>query len=403
MTPPTGAPRYRPSQPVLTLAAARLIGAIASYMVFPFVAVRLVDGGAGLAAAGLVAAAGPAAGAIAGIFGGMAADGIGRRNALIVGNLGSALAMAGFAFSHGVLAFALLNALNGVSRAVARPASSAIVADVTAPHERAEAYAYGRVAMNVGAALGPFLGAFFVLSHPEALFLGAAGAEVAICLMFALLIAETGRNLGTVSHREVARRVAGDSVLWLYMVGGIIQFGTYMIIETIFPAFLKGAVSSGLTLYAAMSLVNTALVAIGQIPLNRRLGGLPKGSVFAWGLTLFAAAYVGFTFLRLPIALLGTMIVFTAAEMVVFAVMPAFEAELGDDAVRGRVFGLLGLKSFGAALWPLGAGALLQVGGARLAFPVVAIVALAGAYILRRAVRLHEAAAPAPAYPIQET
>lgn len=384
---------YRPSGPVLTLALTRLIGAVASYMTLPFIAVRLVDAGAGFAAAGLVVAIGPATAALAGVFGGMLADTVGRRRALFLGNLGSMLAMAGFALSHGVLAYALLGALNGASRAVAGPASSSVVADVTSPQERAEAYAYGRVAMNIGAALGPFIGALLVISHPAPLFLSAAAADLAIVGILALMVPETGRRRREVSHREAARMMAGDGALWLYMAGGTIQWGTYQIIETIFPAFLKGAVPGGLTLYAIMTAVNTVMVATLQLPYNRALRQRPKGTIFMTGLLLFAAAYVGYAFLRLPAALIATMVVFTLGEMTVFAVMPAFESELGVEAIRGRMFGVLSLKRLGAALWPLGAGILLAWGGPRPAFLAVAGAAVAAGIMLRQAVRMRDARA----------
>lgn len=384
---------YRPSRPVLVLAVARFLGAVSSYMVLPFISVRLIESGTGFAVAGLVTAAGPAVTALAGVLGGMAADTIGRRRSLAIGNTLTMLSMIGFAFAGGTVAFALLSALNGLARAVAGPAGSAVVADVTRPQDRAQAYAYGRVALNVGAAIGPFLGAFLVLDHPRTLFLSSAVAELGIVLLVLALVPETGRQLRTVSHREAARQMASDRALWLYVVGGAMQLGTYMIIETIFPAFLRGAVPSGLTLYAVMSLVNTGMVVALQIPLNRRLGRLPASRGFAVALSLFALAYLGFAYIRLPAALLATMVVFTLAEMLVFVVMPPFEASLGEDAVRGRVFGVVGLKRLGAALWPLGAGVLLQTGGPQLAFPVVAGLAVVAALILWQAARRKEAAA----------
>ena len=148
--------RHLPRGPILFLAVARFFGAVASYMVLPFIAVRLTQGGAGLAAAGLVTGVGPLVRMLAGTLGGVAADHLGRRRTMLLGNAVSAVAMAGFAFSHGALSYALWNGLNGLGRAVAGPAQSAAIADVTEPGERPQAYAYGRVAMNVGAALGPF-------------------------------------------------------------------------------------------------------------------------------------------------------------------------------------------------------------------------------------------------------
>ncbi len=387
----------RPRGPVFVLAIARFFGAVASYMVFPFIAVRLTQAGDGLAVAGLVTAVGPLVRVFAGALGGIAADQFGRRRTMLLGNALGILVMAGFAVLHGALAYALLNGLNGLVRAIAGPAQNAAIADVTTPAERPQAYAYGRVALNVGAAIGPFIGAFLVLRHPAAVFLGAAGAMLAVVVLLYAAVPETGRQLRQVGNREALRRISQDGGLWLYVLGGSMQLGVYMVIETIFPAFLRGAVPSGLMLYALMTLVNTGMVALLQIPLNRWLGGIRPDAGFAAGLALFAAAYLGIAFLRSPFALLCTMVVFTAGEMMVYVVMPPYEASLSDDAVRGRTFGAINIKSAGAALGPLIVGTLLQVGGAHLAFPVVSGVAVVSGCILVWAVRAREARGAAPA------
>jgi predicted MFS family arabinose efflux permease len=378
----------RPRGPVLSLAVARFLGAVATYMVLPFIAVRLTQAGSGLAVAGVVAGIGPLVRVLAGTLGGVAADHLGRRRTMLLGNTLSILAMAGFAFSQGALAYALLNGLQGLARAVSGPAQSAAIADVTLPEERAQAYAYGRVAMNVGAAIGPFLGAFFVVAHPTAVFLGAALASLLVVLLLFVTVPETGRQLRTVTNREAMRRMGHDPSLWLYVLGGAMQLGVYMVIETIFPAFLRGAVPGGLELYAVMTLVNTAMVAVGQIPLNRWLGGLSPAKGFAAGLGFFAIAYLGIAYLRNPLWLILDMVVFTAGEMTVFVVMPAYEASMGDEAVRGRTFGALSVKQAGAALAPLVVGGLLQFGGAHLAFPAVAAIAVCSGLILAWSVRM---------------
>ena len=394
-------PWLRLRGPILSLAVARFFGAIASYMVLPFIAVRLTQGGAGLAMAGLVTGVGPLVRVLAGTFGGMAADHLGRRRTMLLGNAISVAAMVGFAFSSGALAYALLNGLNGLARAIAGPAQSAAIADVTRPEERPQAYAYGRVAMNVGAAIGPFIGAFFVLRHPTLVFLGAALADALVVALLAATVPETGRRLREVTNREAMRRIGLDPSLWLYVLGGSMQLGVYMVIETIFPAFLRGAVRDGLAIYAVMTLVNTAMVAVLQIPLNRWLGRIRTSTGFAVGLGFFAAAYLGIAYLRSPVALIATMVVFTAGEMMVFVVMPAYEAAMGEEAVRGRTFGALNVKSAGAALGPLVVGALLQLGGARLAFPAVSAIAICAGIILVWSIRMREARSAARA--AQET
>ena len=381
----------RPRGPVLSLAVARFFGAVASYMVLPFIAVRLTQAGAGFALAGVVAGIGPLVRVLAGAMGGMAADHLGRRRTMLLGNFLSVLVMAGFAIAQGPLAYALLNGLNGMARAIAGPAQSAAIADVTRPEERAQAYAYGRVALNVGAAIGPFIGAFFVLHHAAAVFSGAAVSNLLVVLLLYATVPETGRRLREVTNREAMRRIGLDPSLWLYVLGGSMQLGVYMIIETIFPAFLRTAVPGGLALYAAMTLVNTAMVALLQIPLNRRLGAIHPAKGFAAGLALFAAAYLGIAFLRSPVALLATMAVFTAGEMMVYVVMPPYEAAMGEESLRGRTFGALSVKNAGAAVGPLAVGALLQLGGAHLAFPVVSAIALLSGAILVWSVRAREA------------
>ena len=72
---------------------------------------------------------------------------------MIISMASNALLMLGFLFIEGFIPYAILSIFLGLSNSLFHPAASAMVADVTAPEKRTEAYGLLRMGHNIGAAI----------------------------------------------------------------------------------------------------------------------------------------------------------------------------------------------------------------------------------------------------------
>ncbi|HEU4565836.1 MAG TPA: MFS transporter, partial [Gemmatimonadaceae bacterium] len=87
--------------------------------------------------------------------GGHLADRVGRRNAIALSMFASAAVMLALSQAVSLPALMALTLLAGFAAELYRPASAALVADLTPPGQRVTAFAMYRLAINAGVALGP--------------------------------------------------------------------------------------------------------------------------------------------------------------------------------------------------------------------------------------------------------
>lgn len=138
------------------------------WMYFPFITVYF---GAALGnhIAGILMTIPPIFSLIGGLLGGALADRVGRRPMMLSGALLQAMMFALFAVSpsHWIDYLAFIGI--GVGGAIYRPASSAMVADLVPAENRREIFATFMTANNIGAVLGPALGAIFFFHYRQEL------------------------------------------------------------------------------------------------------------------------------------------------------------------------------------------------------------------------------------------
>jgi MFS family permease len=140
-------------------------------MIYPFLTVYLnIDLHITLMTTMLIMAIAPAAGFFSGLAAGPLADRFGRQPVMILSLSGLAVAMLLYGYAENAWKFAAITAIQGLFGAIYRPALNARVTDVVAASRRAEVFSFLRVGLNLGAAVGPAIGAFLLLIQPRLLF-----------------------------------------------------------------------------------------------------------------------------------------------------------------------------------------------------------------------------------------
>ena len=335
----------------------------------PFLSLYLhVDRGVPMAIVGTIMLGSAVVAAVARVAGGEISDRAGRKPVLL-----GALSMRIFLFGglaaavHYGLPIALIAALYfGVrfSGALAMPAVSAMVADLTSEGERMRGYGILRVGANVGWALGPSVGGFLKTVLPYgALFLLTAfvsGISLVIAWTF-LRESHPGRSEGRAGVREILLTLTDPRFRDFVLTSLLVLLVAGQLISTL-SVFVVNRLGFSPAHFGGMLTLNGLLVAALQYPLARWAERFQRRSVLALGSFLYAAGYLAMGWTRSFAGLLGAVGVATLGEVLFIPAAQVVVAWLASPERRGRYMGLWGLaESFGWSAGPLVGGVLLDL------------------------------------------
>lgn len=355
--------------------------------------------GAALAVTGLGAFAGN-------MVGGTVADRVGRRAAIVISMAGSAVATACVPFTHGLLATTALVGVVGVFAQLYRPAAGALLVDTVPEELRVTAFAVLRLAINVGMAVGPLVGAALANWSYTYVFYGDALTSLAFAVL-ALAALPGGRppaaeaapapaEAAPVQQRDGYRAVLADRP-YLFFLGSMTA-ATFVYTQSTatLPLHVEDS-RLGTGAYGLMLGLNAVLCVLIELPLTRWTEKFDPRRAIAVGLLLLGVGMAATGAADSVWLLALTVVVWTVAETVYTPIANAHPAEFAPAHLRGRYQGAEGLAhTLGNTLGPA-AGGLLYGLSAGLHWGVCAAVAAAGALLVLAA---KPRTAPAPAAPV---
>lgn len=277
----------------------------------------------------------------------------------------------GFAFADAPAVFFLLNALNGLCRAIFEPTGQALLADVTPPDKRLWAFNARYAAINVGAALGPLLGAQMGAAQSTALFfVPAAFYGVYGAVLYGMMrryrqtlpYAKDGRGARL---RQAVQVIGTDRAFGWFLLGSLLVNAAYAQMSSTLPQYLDRApdIADASSFYAVLVSTNAVSVLALQLPLSLLTRCAHPLTAIQVGCFCYAVGLLGFgCFASLP-GLMAAMVVFTAGEVLIVLMSALFVDRVAPPAMRGAYFGALGLASLGSSVGPLIGGVLLRAFG----------------------------------------
>lgn len=351
------------------------------YMVLPFLASYLIDD-LGMMAATVGLILGARTLSQQGLFlpSGILVDRIGPRPLILIGCALRVVAftMLGLAGEPGVVLAAVL--LVGVAGALFNPAARTYLA-LSAPTRRAEAFAVFEVWGNVGALLGPVVGAALLLVDFQLACLAAAGVFAVLTVAQLMMLPGIDRD-GTPERVGVGiRRVLGDrrlGLLVLGMSGYLAMFNQLYLSLPIEASRVTGRPETIAALFLVFSCLGIVLQVRVTAWCQRRWSA---GTAIAVGLALMGASFVPLivttallptqhqaldvpnTLLR-SVPLLLTVAVFTVGGLVAAPYVIVLLSSFVGDRLIGTAYGWYYLVSAIATVvvaWAV--GALLDVAG----------------------------------------
>lgn len=362
-------PYYRsfPTQ-LWVLVVGGFISSLGGALVFPFLTLYLRQRlGIPLAQIGLVFTVNAAASLVAGMAGGFIADRFGRRTVMLVSLLSSSivLLLMGLASTYGQLV-ALAVAI-GLSGPLAQPARDAMIADLTLPTQRAEAYSVLRVAFNLGYAIGPAIGGFLASVSYLLSFGLAAAASFVVFLLTLWKVRETLPTAAKETARTNPTRGFGpvlrDTAFMLFCALMLLTSVAYSQVTTNLPVHMKESLGLGERYFGWVMTTNAAMVVALQVAITRATSRWPRLPSLALGAALYGVGVGAIGLMGAFPGLIACAVIYTLGEMLVSPMANALTADLSPPDMRGRYMGLLAL-TWGVAygIGPALGGAMYDAG-----------------------------------------
>lgn len=296
-------------------------------------------------------------------------DRFGRVGLLVVSTGVGALSLVGYAESHALWAFIGLMAVQGMAYAVEGPALSALLTDLTPEHERVRVFGYSYWAVNVGAAIGPVIGAMIGAGHAPTPFLyaGLALMLVALALGVALTRLKVDRlrpPRTSISSFASFRSGLTHPVLLIFLSAQFAGGLAYAQIDTNLAQYVGLHTAAGAGLYAAMMAAN----AITVVALQPVIVRWQEQRALRTGVTVGAIVYTVASLLYIwaftPVEWVGTHVLFSVGEVFQSPAMQVVVAAVAPKEERAAYFTLQNVF-FGLAffLGPVLGGFALAGGG----------------------------------------
>jgi MFS family permease len=357
--------------------------------VFPFLALYLTRRGLSVTDAGLALTGYGVGGVTAQLSGGLLTDRIGRRNAIALSMIASAVLVLLVLQARSlpiviltVIAYAFFAELH-------RPASHALIADLVPSEHRVAAFAFNRLLLNLSFAIGLAVGGLVASRSFTALFLidAASSATYGVISLVAL---PHGTRTSRAEEREAggsARAAIFADAGFLLVLAGI--FASALIYAQTYSTFPIWVRDRGFdeSLYGFLQAENGFLVVALELAVTAFALRHPRTRMIALGILLTGLGFGAFAILRTQIGMALAVVIWTFGEMFDSPSVAAFTADRAPAHARGRYQSALGV-TYGLAftVGPLAGTALYRAApeGVWLACAVLGFVGAALALAAER-------------------
>ncbi|WP_405058571.1 MFS transporter [Kribbella sp. NBC_01505] len=341
------------------------------------------------------------------LLGGWLSDRIGRRNTMLIGFLGSAVALIALG-SATTLPTICVSALGvGLMAELFRPVGSAALADLP-PQERLSAFGRLFWAANVGSTIATIAAGVLVRQGYGLLFWINASAAVLAALIVWRWVPETRPTQSATVRRALLPVLLRDPVMLMMTGIHVVYFAMFLQVYSTLPLIMTGD-GIGPGTYAAVLALNGILIITVQPLAVRVLKGRDTVSALAVSM-LLAGVGGGLTaVVHGTAAYAAAILLWTLGQIGVSVLFGATFAGLAPADLRGRYMGIASTTwSVGAILGPLLGTALLEHAGRTGVWLTSSAIGLAlftallhqGAAVRARLAAKTSANAQSPAQPV---
>ncbi|HKJ80952.1 MAG TPA: MFS transporter [Ignavibacteriaceae bacterium] len=250
-----------------------------------------------------------------------------------------------------------------------RPANLSLISEVVPAVQRRTAFALNRLAINLGMSIGPVVGGLLTLINFSIIFY-VDGITSLIAVGFLILAkwekiedqepAHIASGSGEVKHIGALK----DKHLVYFLIALIPLVMVFFQHMSTMPLFLVHDLGMTAATYGALTIINTGLIILIEVPLSNYLTSWSFKKSLTVGAILTAVGFGGMAFAHSIPLLIISISFWTFGEMIVFPASAAFVSEIAPAKKRGEYMGFYQMSfslSFMAGPW-LGALVLENYG-----------------------------------------
>ena len=240
-----------------------------------------------------------------------------------------------------------------------RPANLSLISEVVTPAQRRTAFALNRLAINLGMSIGPVVGGLLTLINFSIIFY-VDGITSLIAVLFLVTSKweklENQENPGVLAGSGEPKHLGAlkdkNLIFFLFaLIPVVMVFFQHM---STMPLFLVHDLGFSAATYGALTIVNTGLIILIEVPLNNYLSTWSDKKNLTIGAILTAIGFGGMAFAHDIPFLIITIIIWTFGEMIVFPASAAYVSEIAPAKKRGEYMGFYQMSfsiSFMAGPW----------------------------------------------------
>ena len=254
--------------------------------------------------------------------------------------------------------------LSGVSEAM-RPASLALVSDLSPPELRRQAFALNRLAINLGMSVGPALGGILAAHSFHTLFWVDGATSIAaalVLLLFPLRAVAVEAHAGArPSLGAIADRRLRYVILCLLPV--LLVFFQH---EGPMPVWMVEDLGMPTQNFGLLFTINTILIVFLEVRLNGLTAHWSPARALSIGSALCTLGFGALAFVTSYWGVVATVVIWTFGEMILFPSTAAYVSDLAPPGRRGEYMGFYSMTfGIGFTLGPWAGLNILEAAGAR--------------------------------------
>jgi MFS family permease len=296
------------------------------------------------------------------VRGGWLGDRIGRRNTMLVGFVGAAVALAALGAADSMPEIWVAAVGVGLTIELFRPAGSAAVADLPTK-QRIRAFGLLYWAANLGFSVATITAGILAKYGYGLLFWINVMASLAAALIVWRLVPET-RPAGSIRTRQALLPVLLRDRLMIAMMAIHVGYFTLFLQTFTTLPLLMTADGLGPGTYGAVLTLNGIAIVVGQPLAVRLLAGRNGSAVSAVSMLLVGVGAALGTVSHGTAGFAGSVLIWTLGQIGIAVRFGDTFADLAPAELRGRYMGLASTTwSIGAVLGPLAGTALLELAG----------------------------------------
>jgi MFS family permease len=318
------------------------------------------------------------------LVGGVVADRLGRRLALMVSLFGGGALACAMGFAPSMRVFIPLLVLFGFVSDLYRPAASSVIGDLLSPAQRAVGFAGLRTAINLGFAVGMAVGGLLADWSWRAMFIGDGVTTILYGLIVYFFVPETRpAAVDATAHAPTGPSPWRDPVcLQLALASFAFAFAFHTNV-TALPLTITLTAGYPAPVYGCLVGFNGLLIVLFEIPATDALRRFRRLRVAALGMLLVGVGYGITGFVMHWAWFLLTVVLWTAGEILSAPQKLAFIADWAPAESRGRYLSLIQATwSLAVAVNPILFLPLYARLGERAFWPLVALVTVPGCLVL---------------------